>query len=259
VGTNAPTVIIAVGDELLDGFTLDGNSHWLAGKLREVGWPARRIEVVGDQYDAIIASIHRAMAEVPVSRVLVCGGIGPTPDDRTFDAVATALDRTLVTSAEAVTRIESLVGRMHDAGWIDSATVSAANLRMSRIPDGARVLENRRGMAAPVAMQYGDPADDRRLFVLPGIPREMQAIVTEEMLPRYFNGRRAGAVVELRFAGIPESQFSAAIEVVLAEYPGVAVGSYPQTATRDLVIRLQGADPATVSAARDRLAQLAPG
>src|SRR5947208_4109024 len=96
----AGTVIIAVGDEILSGHTLDTNSHLLARLAFAAGRPVRRIEVVGDDLGAIAAAIRRALDEAEVQRVAVCGGIGPTPDDRTFEAVALALDRPLELSTQ---------------------------------------------------------------------------------------------------------------------------------------------------------------
>ena len=107
-----PTVLIAVGDELLSGHTLDTNSNLLAKALFAAGHPVRRIEVVGDDPDAIIAAVRRAQTEAGVSRIVVSGGIGPTPDDRTFGAVARALDRPLELNPVAFAHIETLVRRM---------------------------------------------------------------------------------------------------------------------------------------------------
>jgi molybdenum cofactor synthesis domain-containing protein len=252
---DAPTVIIAVGDELVRGFTLDTNSHWLAVRLRDAGWPARRIEVIGDSETAIVASIRRAVDEPGVLRIIVCGGMGPTPDDVTMEGVAAALGRPLVTSPEAVRRITAAVARMHAAGLMETDQVAAPNMRMTLVPADAALLENRRGSASPVAVAVGD---DRWLFVVPGVPPELQATVAEVILPAYFTGRVAETVVELRFSGIPESRFSEAMETVAREFPSVHVGSYPQTAARELIIRMHAGDPAMVASAAELLRSLVP-
>src|SRR5579884_2545540 len=87
-----PVVVIAVGDELLSGHTQDTNSNFLARRLFEAGNPVRRIEVVADADQDIALALRRALAEPGVRAVVLSGGIGPTPDDRTFAAVAGALD-----------------------------------------------------------------------------------------------------------------------------------------------------------------------
>src|ERR1700737_960179 len=95
MATSPAAVIIAVGDEVLSGHTQDTNSSYLASRAFAAGFPVRRIEVVADVISDVVAAVHRAVADEEVARIVVCGGIGPTPDDLTFEAVARALDRPL--------------------------------------------------------------------------------------------------------------------------------------------------------------------
>jgi molybdenum cofactor synthesis domain-containing protein len=251
-------VIVAVGDELLGGFTLDTNAHWLAQQVREAGWPVRRIEVVADRDEDIVPAIHRAVADAP--RVFVCGGVGPTTDDRTLAAVSRALGRPLAEDSRARAHIAGIIERMHAAGWVENTEISEANARMAMVPEGATVLHNRRGMASGLAYPVGAEGelDDRWLFVLPGIPREMQAIVGEEILPRWFAGGSAPVVRQLEYGFAIEAQFYEPMQVLEREFPDVSVGSYPQTETRRLIIRVSGADAARVDAAVARLLELRP-
>jgi molybdenum cofactor synthesis domain-containing protein len=248
----SPTVIIAVGDELLAGYTLDTNSNLLARAVFGAGYPARRIEVVGDDHGAIVAVLRRAISEPGVLHIVVSGGIGPTPDDITLEAVAAALDRPLQLHAEAFAHIESLVRRMHDAGWVDSADVSPANRRSAMLPEGAELIPNRRGMAPAIHIAM----DDRHVYVLPGIPREFATIVEEELIPHHFGQGAALTVLEVRYGGVPEAEMAAPMRELAAEFPDVSVGSYPQSQRRELVMRLRGLDPNRVAAAAARLRQL---
>jgi nicotinamide-nucleotide amidase len=253
------TVIIAVGDEILGGFTLDTNSHWLAGQLREAGYPCAHIEVVADRTPAIVGAVHAAVADPTVGRVLVCGGLGPTPDDRTLEALADALGRPLEVNPDAEAHVQRVVDRLHAAGWIDSNAMSEPNRRMTVVPAGARVLTNRSGMAPGLA--YALPSEngvERWLLVLPGVPRELKRLFSEEMLPVFFREGEAQTVVELRYRFAVEAEFFEPMRRLEAEFPDVSIGSYPQTETRELVIRVRGMDPRRVEAALARMRELRP-
>jgi len=164
--------LVIVGDELLAGFTVDSNGALAARRLFEAGYPVRRVEIVGDVVADIAASVRRAVDDPEVARIIVCGGVGPTPDDRTHEGVAAALGRDLVEDPTALRLIEAQVARMHRAGWLPSPVTSAANRRMARMASGGQVLENLRGMAPPLAVELDA---NRWLFVLPGVPREFEA------------------------------------------------------------------------------------
>jgi nicotinamide-nucleotide amidase len=247
------TAIVTVGDEILSGHTQDTNSSLLARQAFAAGRPVAHIEVVPDQPAAIIAAIRRAIDDPEITRIAVCGGIGPTPDDRTFQAVADALGLPLELNPIAYGNIEALARRMHAAGWIAKPEVSEANRRCAVVPAGATVLTNRVGMAPPLAIEIGD---DRWLFVLPGIPREFTTIVEEELIPKYFAGGVAPVVREVRYRSVPESEMSEPMLVLEAEFPDVTVGSYPQVERRELVIRLRGREAERVDAAVARLRAL---
>ncbi|HET9050542.1 MAG TPA: molybdopterin-binding protein [Candidatus Dormibacteraeota bacterium] len=260
-GLRHGTVIIAVGDEVLGGFTADSNSHWLATRVREAGFPAERIEVVADRHEAIVAAIRRAVDDPRADRVVVSGGLGPTPDDITLEAVAAALGLRLDVHPAALAHVQGIVDRMSAAGWIAEPAISDANRKMTLAPAGAGILENRRGMASGIVVTLDG---DRLLFVLPGVPRELQAIVAEEMIPRHFQGATAPAVTELRYTDVIEAEIAGPMRAVAVAFPDVTVGSYPQTDRRELIVRVSGADRERVAAAAAavdalRLAQGAGG
>jgi nicotinamide-nucleotide amidase len=255
MGQARATVIIAVGDEVLSGHTQDTNSAFLAARAFATGFPVRRIEVVADQLDDVGSAIRRAVADPDVSRIVVCGGIGPTPDDRTFEAVAAALERPLEENTVALAGITGIVARMHAAGWIAENVVSEGNRRCAMVPAGGMVLANRRGMAPPMAYDLGD---ERWLFILPGVPREFTTIVEEELIPRFFGGGIAASVTELRYRGVPESELYPSLRRLVDEFDDVAAGSYPQTEARQVIVRLRGVDPVRVRAAALRMVELDP-
>jgi len=123
---------------------------------------------------------------------------------------------------------------------------------------GGRILDNRRGMAPPLAVELEAPPG-RWLFVLPGVPREFEAVLEEVLIPEYFSGSRALTVVESRHPGAIEAEFAEPMRRLEMEFPDVAVGSYPPQQGRDLIIRLRGEDPERVRAAEQRLGELRSG
>jgi len=247
-----PSTIIAIGDELLAGFTLDTNSNWMAERLRVLGFPLKRITVVRDRHDDIVEQLRRDLGDPEVEDVFCSGGLGPTPDDRTFEAVAAALDRDLVTWAPVLERIERRVRRLHDAGLVESSQVTEGNRRMARIPAGPdHVFRNRRGMAPPLVYRV----DGRRLFILPGVPTELRGIFTEELEPEFLTGRSAAVTHELRFVFAAEARFYPVMRELETSHPDVSVGSYPNFQTKELTIRFAGSDERRVLEAMEVVRQ----
>jgi molybdenum cofactor synthesis domain-containing protein len=247
--------IVAIGDELVGGFTLDTNSHWLTERLRLLGYPVKRVTQIRDRPNEIVEQLHRELADADVNDVFCCGGLGPTPDDRTFASLADALERKLVIWEETRARIERRVVRMHEAGLLDSPEVTEGNLRMARIPDNpAHVFKNRRGMAPGVMYEQGG----KRIFVLPGVPLEMKGIFTEELEPEFLSAGSAATVRELRFIFAVEARFYPLMRELEETYPDVSVGSYPNFETKELVIRVLGAEAKRVDQALEEIRRRAP-
>ena len=235
--------IVAIGDELVGGFTLDSNSHWLAERLRLLGFPVKRMTAIRDRPHEIVEQLARELADPEVTHVFVSGGLGPTTDDRTFASVADALSRELVIWEETRARIERRVRRMHEAGLLESPELTEGNLRMARIPaQPAHVFKNKRGMAPGVVYE----AEDKKIFVLPGVPLEMKGIFTEELEPQFLSNGSAATVRELRFTFAVEARFYPLMKELEEKFPDVSVGSYPNYETKELVIRVLGSDPKKV-------------
>jgi nicotinamide-nucleotide amidase len=253
----AASSLIAIGDELVGGFTLDSNSHWLADRLRLLGYPVKRITAIRDRPQEIVEQLRRELTDPELTHVFVSGGLGPTPDDRTFASVAEALGRELVIWDETLARIERRVRRMHEAGLLESPDVTEGNLRMARIPERPlHVFKNKRGMAPGVVYEV----EGKRIFVLPGVPMELKGIFTEELEPQFLADGSAATVRELRFMFAVEARFYPLMREIEEKFPDVSVGSYPNFETKELVIRCLGSDPKRVDEViefvRRRTAQL---
>lgn len=249
------STIIAIGDELVGGFTLDTNSHWMVERLRLLGYPAKRVTQIRDRPAEIAEQLQRELDDADVSDVFVTGGLGPTPDDRTFAALADALGRELVVWEETRARIERRVQRMHAMGLLESPDLTEGNLRMARIPaQPAHVFRNRRGMAPGAIYE----ARGKRIFVLPGVPMEMKGIFTEELEPEFLTAGSAAVVRELRFTFAVEARFYPVMRELEEAYPDVSVGSYPNFETKELVIRCIGLDPKRVDEAIETIRRRGP-
>jgi len=247
--------IVAIGDELVGGFTLDTNSHWMAERLRMLGYPVKRVTQIRDRPQEIVEQLRRELDDAEITDVFVSGGLGPTPDDRTFAALATALGKELMIWEETRARIERRVQRMHSMGLLESPDVTEGNLRMARIPAGpSHVFKNRRGMAPGGLYE----ANGKRIFVLPGVPLEMKGIFTEELEPQFLTAGSAATVRELRFTFAVEARFYPLMRELEEQFPDVSVGSYPNFETKELVIRCVGSDPKRVEAALDVIRRRAP-
>lgn len=246
--------IIAIGDELVSGFTLDTNSHWIAQRLRALGHPVKRATQVRDREDEIVEQVRRDLADPEITDVFCTGGLGPTPDDRTFSAIAAALGRELVIEEPVRDRIERRLARMLEAGLIDSAELNEGHLRMARIPAlPAAVLRNRVGSAPGVLYEV----DKTRLFLLPGVPPEMKAIFSEEIEPRHLGPGATATVRELRLHFAVEGRFYPVLKELETSHPEVAVGSYPNFDSKELVLRCSGLDAAPVEDAAEVLRRFA--
>ena len=157
--------IIAVGTELLTPFRSDTNSLFLTARLNDLGIVVRRKSIVGDDAVELGRAVREALTRVDL--LVVCGGLGPTDDDRTRETVADVLGRTLTEDASIVDRLRT---RFAARGW----TLPDNNRRQALVPDGAVVLENPRGTAPGLWLDSGD----RVVVLLPGPPRELEPMFT---------------------------------------------------------------------------------
>ena len=171
--------VLTIGDELLTGNTIDSNSAFIAKKLTERGYWVRRKTTVGDDVDEIKTVIHEILGRKP-EVLIVSGGLGPTHDDVTMLAVAEALNRRLVLCEQCLERIREFYRKLYEEGYIDDPELNEGRRKMAYLPEGAEPLENSEGAAPGAYIEHGGV----KIFVLPGMPREMKAMLEKEVLPR---------------------------------------------------------------------------
>lgn len=185
-------VILNIGDELLDGMRTNGHLLWLGEQLARRGIRVARASVVRDNAVAITEEVARALAEADL--VVTTGGLGPTGDDQTREAVAAALGLTLVHDAAAERALRERFARI-------GRQVSPADLRQCRLPAGAHAIANPRGTSPGIFVALAE----RTLVMLPGPGLELRPMFEEEVVPRLRACGRAcdgEAYVQVRTFGV---------------------------------------------------------
>ncbi|MEM6454660.1 MAG: CinA family nicotinamide mononucleotide deamidase-related protein [Acidobacteriota bacterium] len=243
--------IVAVGDELLGTERLDTNSLRLAALLENHGVTLVEKAVVGDDEARIAAVLRRLGADADL--VLVTGGLGPTADDRTRAGAAAAFGRSLTVDPALVEQIRARFARF-------GRTMPAVNARQAAVIDGAVALDNAAGTAPG---QRIDPsADDPAgapgavTFLLPGVPREVDAIVDDAIRPWLTAHAAPGDRVErhlLKLAGVPESEVETWLAPVYDRFGRNALAVLARPGEVTIHLRAVG-DPSTRRAHLDAVA-----
>ncbi|WP_404403292.1 competence/damage-inducible protein A [Pelagibacterium halotolerans] len=200
--------LLVIGDEILSGRTKDVNINTTAVFCTDLGIELAEVRVVPDVIETIAEAINALRARY--TYVFTTGGIGPTHDDITADAVAHAFDVDLSVNDEARAMLE--------ARWKETGTeVTAARLRMARIPEGADLIVN--AVSAAPGFRIGN------VHVMAGVPVIMKAML-EAIAPTLKGGRK----VESRSvpAGVGEGALGDPLGKIQERYPEVKIGSYPQ-------------------------------
>jgi nicotinamide-nucleotide amidase len=237
--------LVAVGDELLAGAQSDSNSAWLARELGQLGIEVESVELVGDDESLVAAAVQRALARAEL--VLVGGGLGPTLDDVTRHGVARAFGRELIESPEALAEVR---------GWFDrrGVAMSDTNRRQALFPRGARIVKNRAGTAPAFLLEEGA----RVVLALPGPPRELHVIWSEEVVPWLrARGWVGAALAEQRFYlfGIPESLFAEQSGEWMARDADPRIGCTVRDGTLTATLRARAASPDSLAALAARAAE----
>jgi len=200
--------ILAIGDELLSGRTRDANMHYLANWLTERGVALTEARVVADDERAIGKALNDLRGQYDY--VFTSGGIGPTHDDITVDAIAAALGVKVIEHPQAAAKV-----RAYYKARGEEAT--PARLRMARTPEGAELIEN------PVSGAPGVRIGN--VFVMAGVPRIFQAMLGA------IDGEIERGDVTFSFAAtarnLPESRLAEQLRDIQAALKDVALGSYP--------------------------------
>jgi len=234
--------IIATGTELITGRVADFNARYAARRLHEAGLAVQRITFLGDRaplfQEILLQGLRRSQF------IIITGGLGPTEDDVTVAAAAAALNLRLFQDDGLLARIRRCLAARR-IPWEERYA------RLAYIPEGALILDPG-GMACGFALRHRDT----RLYFLPGVPQEMQALFDTFVLPGLVAWAGNGAAIvqrTLRLFGITELALQEIVSALPEFHDGVTVGYYPTFPETHLTLTVQGRDREALAATLDRL------
>ena len=227
--------IVTTGTEILLGETVDTNASWIARQLNAIGINLYYKSTVGDNIGRVTEVLQQCIGRSDV--VIVTGGLGPTADDITRDAIALAVGDELVLDQATV---EALQARFSNWG----TRMTANNQQQALIPASAAIVPNPVGTAPGFRVAGGDCT----IFALPGVPREMKRMMTDSVLPWLAERTGGSGVIRvrtLRTIGIGESAIDNEIRDLMAgENPTVGLAAHTGQADVRLTARGRDADEA---------------
>jgi nicotinamide-nucleotide amidase len=217
--------VLNVGNELLDGRTVNTNLSWICGRLTQLGYVVRRATVVRDEKSEIARAVKEVLRRRP-RWLFISGGLGPTHDDKTLEAVSAALGKRLVLYPEVVRRLEKRYMQLFEKGIIKDPALTPERLKMAKLPRGAKPLENVEGAAPGVLLERSGV----RIVCLPGVPKELMSIFERELAPVLAKeaGGRGYVVRSLTVKDVVESVLAPVLVDTMTRYPSVYLKSNPK-------------------------------
>lgn len=215
--------ILTIGNEILDGHVLDTNSNWIQIRLGLLSVPIVRLVCIRDDYDEIERGL--AFLKEKCNLIITSGGLGPTHDDLTLDAIGKTLGRNMVKDKEALEMVRRQYKILSQRGIVHHPDLTEPRRKMAIIPEGAIPLDNTVGGAPGVRIEDGETT----IFCLPGVPGELKDIFTSSVEP-WIRSRPHTQYYEriIQFPMRDESEFSPIIDRVMAKIPQVYIKSMPQ-------------------------------
>jgi molybdenum cofactor synthesis domain-containing protein len=240
--------ILCIGNEILSGTIVNTNAHWLSKMITQAGGSVKRVTVAKDDVNEISSVIKESLAREP-SWIIICGGLGPTYDDKTLEGLAVALHVDLILDNAAIQMMKESYSRYSSKHKLDET-----RLKMARIPKGSIPIQNPVGSAPSILIatykkdnriivssfssSSGTVAiADTMIVCLPGVPEEMKAIFLESILPKMKKMIGDFHFIETthEITGVSEAMLAPTISMIVQSNPAdlVYLKTHPLTFTND--------------------------
>jgi len=228
-------ILLVVSREILEGSVVDRNAAFIASRVDDIGYRIRTIQVIDRVESEMVATLTWAIAQKPTF-VIMTGGMGPNWDDNARHCLSQATGLPLEENAQAVEFVQNSYRRLHAKDIVGSPELNDSRRGMASVPRGAICYENIVGTAPAVQLRVGDTT----VFLLPGVPAEMQHFFTTNVLP-VVNAEgpdtvRGERVVD--YHGYDLSSISRALADVAKKHPQVQIRTRTQGFDRTRVIRI---------------------
>lgn len=232
--------VLSIGTELTRGELVNSNASWLAAGLTDIGFEIVEHCTVDDDKNRIIAALDRLARG---AKVVICtGGLGPTTDDLTSEAVAAAIGAPLERDEASLDHIRRRFEKL-------GRTMTESNAKQADFPKGATILPNPIGTAAG----FGVEIRGAHAFFMPGVPREMQRMFDEQVVPRIREiAPNDSHQIRYRTFGLPESVVGEKLDGVEGAFPGVTIGYRAHFPEIEVKVLARGADRSAAVALAER-------
>jgi len=222
--------ILTIGNELMNGRISDTNASFIAREANQQGWSVEAIMSVGDDFAAIKNRLDYLLS---MSDAVICsGGLGPTSDDITTEAIAKALNLPLYTDENVLNCIKAIFTQFN-LRWVDN------NAKQALFPQGAEILPNARGTAPGFALSV----NGKLIFVIPGVPAEAKLMVVNGVIPalrKHFPQDELYIVKQtIRTFGLSEAAVDNQVKDIDFQSLGVSIGFYPVFPENHIVLIAQ--------------------
>ena len=224
---NIRAEIISIGNEILAGWTMNTNAHWIAQKCRDIGLSVQWMTTIADTEEEIKSALHTASSRANI--VLCTGGLGPTPDDITKNTIASFFNTDLVLDEKTLAHVLKLFAKRN-------IEMPEINRMQAFVPKSATIIQNPIGTAPGLMFQE----QNRLFFFMPGVPKEMKNMVQTEIfsiIKSHFNLLDFQIYI-LRTSGIAESRLFEKLEHTLKKYEDIPLSFLPKITGVDIKIKI---------------------